>query len=170
LSLFSLHILHFISLTPHENTISAIFCRLVCFLTPNLANIIQLLYFYITMNGWRRFQRRFHQIWKQCSVFYLRYCVLRYFVKYGAINATSSSSYVFRLQYPEVIHCRIVPIEKCKTLAVLERWKPPNTVVLSEFKRSNLKVTRKFVKIPLGYMTGGVNIFTKRLLATTEAN
>jgi hypothetical protein len=59
------------------------------------------------------------------------------------INATSSSSYVFRLQYPEVIHCRIVPIKKLKTLVVLERRKPPNTVVLSEFKRSNLKVTRK---------------------------
>jgi hypothetical protein len=32
--------IHFISLTPHENTISAIFCRLVCFLSPSLANII----------------------------------------------------------------------------------------------------------------------------------
>ena len=51
------------------------------------------------------------------------------------INATSSSSYVFRLQYPEVIHCRIVPIEKLKTLAVLESRKPPNTVILPEFKR-----------------------------------
>jgi hypothetical protein len=65
--------------------ISAIFCHLVCFLSPNLANIIQLWYFYIIMNGLRRFERRFHQVWKQCSVFYLRYCVLRYFVKYGAI-------------------------------------------------------------------------------------
>jgi hypothetical protein len=63
-----------------------------------------------------------------------------------AINATSSSSYVFRLQYPEVIHCRIVPIQKLKRLLVFERRKPPNTVVLSEFKSSNLKVTRKFVK------------------------
>ena len=32
------------------------------------------------------------------------------------INATSTSSYVFRLQYPRVLHCRIVPIEKMKTL------------------------------------------------------
>jgi hypothetical protein len=32
------------------------------------------------------------------------------------INATSSSSYVFRLQYPRVLHCRIVLIEKLKTL------------------------------------------------------
>ena len=30
--------------------------------------------------------------------------------------ATSSFSYVFRLQYPRVLHCRIVPIEKLKTL------------------------------------------------------
>jgi hypothetical protein len=44
-------IIHSISLTPpHENTISAIFCRLVCFLSPSLANIIQLLYFYIMIN------------------------------------------------------------------------------------------------------------------------
>jgi hypothetical protein len=44
-------------------------------------------------------------------------------------------------------------------------WRnPPNTVLLSEFKRSNLKVTRKFVKNPVGYMTGGVNIFTIYLL------
>jgi hypothetical protein len=35
---------------PHENTIS-IFSRLVCFLSPSLANIIQLLYFYIMING-----------------------------------------------------------------------------------------------------------------------
>ena len=82
----------------------------------------------------------FREIWRHCN---------------GApllcpINATSSSSYVFRLQYPEVIHCRIVPIQKLKTLLVFERRKPPNTVVLSEFKRSNLKVTRKFVKIPRG--------------------
>ena len=80
----------------------------------------------------------FREIWRHCN---------------GApllcpINATSSSSYVFRLQYPEVILCRIVPIEKLTTLVVFGRRKPPNTVVLSEFKRSNLKVTRKFVKTP----------------------
>ena len=28
---------------------------------------------------------KFHQVLKKCSVFYLRYSVLRYFVKYGAI-------------------------------------------------------------------------------------
>ena len=83
-------------------------------------------------------------------------------------NATSSSSYVFRLHYPELIHCRIVPIEKLKTFAVLERRKPPNTVVLSEFERSNLKVTRKFVKTPRGLHDREVNILTKRLFATTE--
>jgi hypothetical protein len=75
----------------------------------------------------------FREIWRHCNGALLL-C---------PINATSSSSYVFRLQYPEVIHCRIVPIEKLKTLVVFGRRKPPNTVVLSEFKRSNLKVTRK---------------------------
>jgi hypothetical protein len=78
------------------------------------------------------------------------------------INATSSSSYVFRLQYPAVILCRIVrPIEKLKTLVVLEWRKPPNTVVLSEFKRSNLKVTRKFVKTPRGLHDRGSEYFNE---------
>jgi hypothetical protein len=36
---------------------------------------------------------------------------------------------VFRLQYPRVLHCRIVPIEKLKTLVALERKKPPVTLV-----------------------------------------
>ena len=74
----------------------------------------------------------FREIWRHCN---------------GApllcpINATSSSSYVYKLQYPEVIYCRIVPIQKFKRLLVFERRKPPNTVVLSEFKSSNLKVAQ----------------------------
>jgi hypothetical protein len=83
------------------------------------------------------------------------------------INATSSFSYVFTLHYPRVLHCRIVPIQKLKTLFVLGRKKPAIIVVLSEFKRSNLKVTRKFAKTPRGLLDRGVNIFTKRLFATT---
>jgi hypothetical protein len=34
---------------------------------------------------------------------------------------------LFRLQYPRVLHCKIVPIEKLKTLVALERKKPPTT-------------------------------------------
>ena len=41
------------------------------------------------------------------------------------INATSSFSYVFRLQYPRVLHYRIVAIEKLTTLVALGRKKPP---------------------------------------------
>jgi hypothetical protein len=41
------------------------------------------------------------------------------------INATSSFSYLFRLQYARVLHCRIVPIEKLKTLVALGRKKNP---------------------------------------------
>jgi hypothetical protein len=82
------------------------------------------------------------------------------------INATSSFSYVFRLHYPRVLHCRIVPIQKLKTLFVLGRKKPPILVVLSEFKISNLEVTRKFAKTPCGLLDRGVNIFMKRLFAT----
>jgi hypothetical protein len=43
----------------------------------------------------------------------------------GRVSATSSFSYVFRLQYPRILHCRIVPIEKLKTLVALGRKKPP---------------------------------------------
>ena len=55
----------------------------------------------------------FREIWRHCNDSPL----LR------PINATSSSSYVFRLQYPRVLHCRIVSIEKVKTLVALERKK-----------------------------------------------
>ena len=179
MSLFSLNIMHFISLTPHENTISALFCRRSCLLfiveSGKYHQVVVLLH----NHKWlKKISKKvsssletvqcilssilcpsiFREIWRHCNGAQLLY----------PINATSSSSYVFRLQYPEVIHCRIVPIEKLKTLVVFERRKPLNTVVLSEFKRSNLKVTRKFVKTPRGLHTGGVNIFTKRLFATTE--
>jgi hypothetical protein len=70
------------------------------------------------------------------------------------INATSSFSYVFRLHYPRVLHCRIVPIQKLKTLFVLGRKKPPIIVVLSEFKRSNLKSRASSRKHLVGYITG----------------
>jgi hypothetical protein len=75
------------------------------------------------------------------------------------INATSSFSYVFTLHYPRVLHCRIVPIQKLKTVFVLGRKKPPIIVVLSEFKRSNLKVTRKFAKTPCGHVDRGGEYF-----------
>jgi hypothetical protein len=92
----------------------------------------------------------------QC--FYLRYCVLRHFVKYGLQWFAASLTDVFRLHYPRVLHCRIVPIQKLKTLGALERKRPPITVVLSEFGRSNLKVTRKFAKTPRGLHAHHQNI------------
>jgi hypothetical protein len=39
------------------------------------------------------------------------------------INLCPIISYVFRLQYPRVFHCRIVPIEKLTTLVALGRKK-----------------------------------------------
>jgi hypothetical protein len=67
------------------------------------------------------------------------------------INAILSSSYVFKLPYPRVLHYRIVSIQKLKTLvALVERKKRPITLVLLESRRSNLKVARKFAKTPLG--------------------
>jgi hypothetical protein len=55
----------------------------------------------------------FREIWRHCN---------------GApllcpINAISSSSYVFRLQYPEVIHCRIVPIQKFEKISCISKEK-----------------------------------------------
>jgi hypothetical protein len=70
----------------------------------------------------------FREIWHHCNASPLL-C---------PINAISSSSYVFRLQYSILLHCRIVPVQKLKTLVALERKKPPITLVLSESKRSNL--------------------------------
>ena len=135
--MFSLNITHFISLTPHENTISAIFCRLVCFLSPSLANIIQFLYFYIMINGYRRFQADFVKF--RSSAVYFIFDIVSFDISSNcrhfycspllcAINATCSSSYVFRLQYPRVLHCRIVPIEKLKTLVTHQRLLPPITM------------------------------------------
>jgi hypothetical protein len=64
----------------------------------------------------------FREIWRHCNGPRLL-C---------PINATSSSSYVFRLQYPRALHCRIVPIEKLKTLVALERKKPPITLAVAQ--------------------------------------
>ena len=61
----------------------------------------------------------FREIWRHCNGSPLL-C---------PINATSSSSYVFRLQHTGVIHCRIVPIEKLKRLLVFEMRKPPILLV-----------------------------------------
>jgi hypothetical protein len=55
------------------------------------------------------------------------------------INATSSSSYVFRSQYQRVLHCRIVLIEKLKTLLALERKKPSHNKFRIGIKTNNLK-------------------------------
>jgi hypothetical protein len=101
----------------------------------------------------------FREIWRHCNASPLL-C---------PINAISSSSYesIARLQYPRVLHCRIAPIEKLKTLLALERKKPPITLVVPESKICNLKVTRKFAKTPRGLHDRGVNIFTKPFFATT---
>jgi hypothetical protein len=85
------------------------------------------------------------------------------------INATSSFSYVFRLHYPRVLHRRIVPIQKLEILFVLGRKKPPIIVVLSEFKRSNLKVTRKFAKTPHGLHNRGGWIFSRNVCSPPQA-
>jgi hypothetical protein len=136
--LFSINIIHFISLTHHENTIAAMFCRLVYFLSSRLANIIQLLYFHIMINGsLKKISTKFRQVLKQCSVFYLRFVsvdILSIEIC-GHCNASSLLcpiikchlfvSYVFRLQYPRVLHCRVVAIEKLKTFVALERKNLP---------------------------------------------
>jgi hypothetical protein len=77
----------------------------------------------------------FREIWRHCN---------------GApllcpINATSSTSYVFRLQYPEVIHCRIVPIEKLKTLVVFERFSFSEVRAMSTLPFQGGVIFRTFV-------------------------
>ena len=116
MSFFSINIIHFISLTLYENTISALFCRFVCLYHP----VLVLLSF--NNDKWLKY------IAKQCSVFYLRYCVLapNNVVKYGAIAMAGRFS------------GREMPL----------------FCLLMYLIRSNLKVTRKFAKTPLGCMTG----------------
>ena len=58
------------------------------------------------------------------------------------INATSSFPYVFRLQYPRVLHCRIVPIQKLTILFVFGRKNPPVNHLGSKYKTNHMKVTR----------------------------
>ena len=75
------------------------------------------------------------------------------------INATSSSSYVFRLQYPRVLHCRIVLKEKLKNYLHFEGKNLPEQIQdRNENKsfESHAQPSRKFLD------RGGANIFTKR--------
>jgi hypothetical protein len=77
------------------------------------------------------------------------------------INATFSFSYVFRLQHPRVLHCRIVPIEKLKILVVFGRKNPPVNHLGSKYKTNHLKVTRNLREnFSWTYDRGG-DIFTK---------
>ena len=50
--MFCSHIIHLTSLTPHQNTILAIFCHLVRFLPPNLASVVQSFYFIIITDNY----------------------------------------------------------------------------------------------------------------------
>jgi hypothetical protein len=85
----------------------------------------------------KKISAKFHEVVKQCSVFIFDIVSLdissncRHFngsPLLCRINATSSFSYVFRLQYPRVLHCRIVPIEKLTTLVALGRKNLPYTI------------------------------------------
>jgi hypothetical protein len=85
------------------------------------------------------------------------------------INATSSCSYVFRLQYPRVLHCRIDPIEKLKTLGALERKKTSHNK-FRIIKQIIWKSRVIFAKIPCGYLTGGGGggrIFSRNVCSPT---
>ena len=124
--MFCWNITHCISLTPRKNTISAIFTVLFCFLSPTLATVIKLLRTLLNNNLWPKDNlTKFRRLLKQCSVFYLRFCLLgriparicQNSCHYKAsrllcsINAISSPSCVFKLQNPVVIHCLISPLK-----------------------------------------------------------
>jgi hypothetical protein len=86
------------------------------------------------------------------------------------INATSSFPYVFRLQYPRVLHCRIVPIKKLTIVFVFGRKNPPVNHLGSKYKTNHLKVTRN-LRENFSWThdgRGGGGIFTKRLFKMAE--
>jgi hypothetical protein len=152
MSLFSINIIHSISLTPHKNTISAVlfaFYLRASQISPSCCTVL------LHNDKWlKKISTKFCQICRHCNVSpYI--C---------PINATYSSSYLFRLQYPRVLHCRIVPVEKLKTLVALERKKPPITRLGSESKINNLKVTRKFAKTPRRLLDRGGGYFYETLV------
>ena len=76
------------------------------------------------------------------------------------INATSSSSYVFRLQYPRVLHCRIVLKEKIENITCTLKEKTSHNKFRIGIKTNHLKVTRNLREN--SSTGGGANIFTKR--------
>ena len=127
--MFSLNIIHFISLTPHFSHILPS-CLLFIAESGKYHPVVVLL----NNHKWlKKISKKvsssfetvqcilssilcpsiFREIWRHCNGSPLL-C---------PINTTSSSSYIFRFQYPEVIHCRIVPNQKLKTLVALERKK-----------------------------------------------
>ena len=88
------------------------------------------------------------------------------------INATSSSSYVFRLQYPRVLHCRIVLIEKLKTSCICTwKEKTSHNKFRIGVKTNHLKVTRNLRENSSWLLDrGGANIFTIRCSPTATQN
>ena len=83
------------------------------------------------------------------------------------INATSSSSYVFRLQYQRVLHCRIVLIEKLKTLLALERKKTSHNKFRIGIKTNHLKVTRNLRENSSWLLDRGAEYFHETLFSNS---
>jgi hypothetical protein len=75
-------IIHFISLTPHarKHDFSHILPSCLLFIAESRKYhpVVVLLH---NHKGLKNISTKFHQVVRQCSVLYLRYCVLRYFVK-----------------------------------------------------------------------------------------
>ena len=87
------------------------------------------------------------------------------------INAISSSSYVFRLQYPRVLHCRIVLIEKLKTLLALGRKKISHNKFRIGIKTNHLKVTRNLRENSSWLLDrGGGGIFSRKVVRQQRPN
>ena len=86
------------------------------------------------------------------------------------INATSSSSYVFRLQYPRVLHCRIVRIEKLKTLVPLGRKKTSHNKFRIGIKTNHLKVTRNLRENSAWPLDRGGRIFSRKVVRQQRPN
>jgi hypothetical protein len=83
------------------------------------------------------------------------------------INATSSSSYVFRSQYPRALHCRIVLIEN-----ISSTWKEKTShnKFRIGIKTNNLKVMRNLRENSLWQLDRGARIFSRKVVCQQRPN
>ena len=122
---------HFISFTPHRNTILAIFCRLICLLSPRHASITQLLYYHKIIDG-KEYFYEVSSIFEAVQGFFssnLCPSLFCHILPPVRVSSRLSAQYirhflplsVFQPQNQEQLYCGILFIDKLKTLVPHER-------------------------------------------------